>query len=169
MDKLKKLSLSFVIAVAVLLLGIAGASAAELPRTSGSSTMIAPGPYEGVFSGDVSSNNGSQAPITLELTHRGEDVEGIVTLGEGLYVNAGICGSANIPSSEQAFSVKTQPDDPQQLSTQLSFDVSGFQVGVNLESLISEDGEKITSQVNIDLPWICGPDLILTGTLYRTE
>ena len=155
--------------MAVLFTGIVRASAAEVSTPSGSSTLLTPGPYEGVFSGFVSSDTGSQAPITLELTHRGEDVEGVVSLGEGLYVNAGMCGGANIPSTEQEFAVKTDPGKPNQLSTQLSFDVSGYQIGVNLESLISEDGETITSQANIDLPWICGHDPVLTGSLLRAE
>lgn len=166
---MKKLGLGFVITFAVLFLGIGGASATELSAFSNSLTLITPGPYEGVFSGYVSSDNGSQAPITLELTHRGEDVEGVVTLGEGLYVNAGMCGGANIPSSKQNFAVKTEPGKPNHLSTILTFDVSSYQIGVNLESLLSEDGRNITSQVNIDLPWICGRDLMLTGRLFRTE
>jgi hypothetical protein len=169
MCKLKKLGLSFVITMAVLFLGIARAAAAEPVVISGSSTLTTPGPYEGVFDGYVSSDNGSRAPITLDLTQRGEDVEGVVTLGEGLYVNAGMCGGTSIPTSEQEFAVSTEPGKPDQLSTLLTFDVSGYQIGVNLESLISEDGNEITSQVNIDLPWICGRDVMLTGILYRIE
>jgi hypothetical protein len=166
---LKKLGLILVITFAFSILGIARASAAELSATSSSSTLTTPGPYEGIFSGYVSSDNGSQAPITLDLTHRGEDVEGVVTLGEGLYVDAGMCGGANIPSSEQEFAVKTELGKPNHLSTQLTFDVSGYQIGVNLESLITNDGKTITSQANIDLPWICGRDPILTGTLFKAE
>jgi hypothetical protein len=169
MRKLKKLGLSFVITMAILFLGIARASAAGPSIISGSPTLLAPGPYEGVFSGYVSSEDGSQAPIALQLTQRGEEVAGVVSLGEGLYVNAGMCGGTNIPSSEQEFAVKTDPGKPDQLSTILTFNVSGYQIGVNLESLISADGNEITSQVNIDLPWICGHDPVLTGILYRTK
>lgn len=169
MRELKKLGLSFVITIAVFVLGIARASAAGPAVTASPSNLIPPGPYEGVFSGYVSSDTGSQAPIILELTHRGEDVQGVVSLGDGLYVNAGMCGGTNIPSTEQEFAVKTEPGKPDQLSTQLAFNVSGYQIGVNLESLISEDGKTITSQANIDLPWICGLDPVLTGSLLRTE
>lgn len=155
--------------LAVIFLGITNASASGISPAPISSTITTPGPYEGIFSGNVSGDNSSQAPITLELTHRGEDVEGVVSLGEGLYVNAGMCGGASIPSSEQSFTVKTQPGTPRELSTQLAFNVGNYQVGVDLESLISDDGKMITSQVGIDLPWICGRDPMLTGTLYRTE
>ena len=168
-ENLKKLSVSIIITFAVLFIGIARAAATEISETTTMPTMITPGPFEGVFSGSVRGDNNSQAPITLELTHRGDDVEGVVSLGEGLYVNAGMCGGASIPASEQSFTVKTQPGKPRELSTQLAFNVSNYKVGVNLESLISDDGKMITSQVSIDLPWICGRDPKLTGTLYRTE
>jgi len=166
---LKKVTYSIVITLTALFLGIANASASGVSVAPILSTMTTPGPYEGIFTGNVNGDNNSQAPITLVLTHRGEDVEGVVSLGEGLYVNAGMCGGANVPPSEQSFTVKTQPGKPRELSTQLAFNVGNYQVGVDLESLISDDGKMITSQVGIDLPWICGRDPMLTGTLYRTE
>jgi hypothetical protein len=131
--------------------------------------MTTPGPFEGVFSGSVRGDNGSQAPIALKVTHRDEKVEGSLTIGEGLYVNGGRCGGAQIPFTEQYFSVKTHPEKPHQLSTQVKVKVSKYKVGVNFVSLISEDGSKITSRVSIDLPWICGRDPVLTGVLYRNE
>jgi len=166
---LKKLSVSIIIIIAVLFLGVPLASATELSNPSDSSTMLTPGPYEGVFSGSVSGDNRSQAPITLKLTHRSDDIEGVISIGEGLYVNAGRCGGANIPSTERYFSVKTQPGKPNQLSTHLTFNVSKLKIGINLEGLISEDGNTMTLNANIDLPWICGRDPELTGILYRNE
>ena len=131
--------------------------------------MITPGPYEGVFSGKVHGDKGSQAPIALKLIHRNEDVEGSLTLGEGLYVHGGRCGGAKIPSSEQCFSVKTQPGKPNQVSTRFTVTVSKLKVGLNFESMLSDDGNMITSNISIDLPWICGRDPVLKGTLYRNE
>jgi hypothetical protein len=131
--------------------------------------MTSPGPFEGVFSGNVHGDKGSQAPIALKLTHRNEDVEGSLTIGEGLYVHGGRCGGANIPSSEQCFSVKTQPGKPNQVSTQFIVTVSKLKIGLNLESILSDDGNVITSHISIDLPWICGRDPVLKGTLYRNE
>jgi hypothetical protein len=133
------------------------------------SSIITPGPYEGVFSGSVRGDNGSQAPIALKLTHRNEHVEGSLSLGEGLYVNGGRCGGARIPSGEQYVAFKTQTGKPRQLSTQLKVRVSKYKVGLNLETVISEDGNTITSKVSVDLPWICGRDPVLRGTLYRNE
>ena len=168
-ENLKKLSVSIIITFAVLFIGIARAAATEISETTTMPTMITPGPFEGVFSGSVRGDNGSQAPIELKLTHRNEDVEGSIILGEGLYVNGGRCGGANIPFTEQNVAVKTQPGNPHQLSTQLKVIVSKIQIGINLESLISEDGHTITSKASIDLPWICGRDPVLTGILYRNE
>jgi hypothetical protein len=151
----------------VLFFGTGHASATELSGYPDSSTMNTPGPYEGVFSGSVSGDNRSQAPITLKLTHRSDDIEGVVSIGEGLYVNAGRWVEEY--SIHGRFSVKTQPGKPNQLTTQLTFNVSNFQIDINLEGLISEDGNIMTLNANIDLPWICGRDPALTGILYRNE
>ena len=150
-------------------MGIACATVTEISETSNKATMKTLGPYEGVFSGSVRGDNGSQAPIALKLTHRNDDVKGSLSIGEGLYVSGGRCGGAKIPSGEQYFSAKTHPEKPNQLLTQLNVNVSKYKVGLKFVSLISEDGNTITSKVSIDLPWICGRDPVLMGTLYRNE
>ena len=135
---------------------------------SSSSTTVV-GPFEGTFYGYVNGDNGSKAPIILELTHQGDEVQGRVGLGEGLYVDAGICGATYIPSVVQYANGKTQPGNPNQLLTHLSFNVSNFEISADLAGEISKDGKTITAEANIDLPWICGSDPELYGTLSRIE
>jgi hypothetical protein len=123
------------------------------------------GPYDGEFHGMVYANNGSKAPISLNLTHRGNQVEGTVFVGEGLYVNAGVCGAAELPASSVYATGKTTPKNPRLLETTSTVEVQGIDVKVTLDSLIS--GNTIDADATIDLPWICGGDVYLTGTLHR--
>ena len=125
------------------------------------------GPYEGTFHGYVYGDRGSKAPLTLELTHRGEQVEGDLSLDRGLYVDGGRCGAFNVPSGVQYASGQTLSNDPRRLIAQSTVDVGGFGIGVDLESDVSPDGETVTAQATIDLPWLCGRDPVLTGTLHR--
>jgi hypothetical protein len=47
-----------------------------------------------------------------------------------------------------------------------SFKVSNFDIGVTLNSKIAADG-AINATGSIDLPWICGRDPQLSGTLSK--
>ena len=127
------------------------------------------GPYEGVFFGLVYGDNNSRALMALQMTDRNGVVEGKVYLGDGLYVDAGMCGQNEIPSMLQYASGKTNPNDPNELTVQTMVNVSGFDIGVNLNSTVSEDGKTLTAEASIDLPWICGSDPSFTGTLERLQ
>ena len=166
---MKKLSLSITIVLMVGMLVTASVSASGLPKIERSLSTFTPGPYEGSFSGTVSSDNGSQAPISMNLTHRGDVVEGSVSLGNGLSVNGGVCGTVDVPSVEQHITGTSQPDNPNQISTQMAFEVSGINIVVDLNSQISSDGSVIQAQTAIDLPWLCGRDPLLSGSLNRIE
>ena len=48
-----------------------------------------------------------------------------------------------------------------------NIDVGGIDVKVDLNSKVS--GDKLNATANIDLPWMCGGDQVLTGTLYRAS
>ena len=125
------------------------------------------GPYEGTFHGVVYGDKGSSAPLTLALTHRGSQVEGKVSLGSGLYVNGGWCGNVSIPSVSTYVEGQTQRLNARRLVTSPTFDVGGFELTVDFESNISTDGETITADAKVDLPWLCGRDPQLTGKAYR--
>lgn len=128
---------------------------------------VQPGPYEGLFEGFVQGDRGSRAPISLDLTHRGRQVQGQVTLGEGLYVSAGWCGAVQVPATEQYVSGQTVRGNEKRVVVTPSFDAGGFDLTVKFESTLSADGETITARAKIDLPWFCGRDPVLTSTLVR--
>ncbi len=139
-------------------IAVPGASAA--PAEAGQA-----GPYEGTFNGTVYAPNGSSAPMSLIMTHRGSNVDGTVFIGEGLTIDAGMCGSAAIPATSLYANGKTTVGNPKHLAAQSSFDVSGIKVTVDLDSLVS--GNKIDAKAKIDLPFICGGDKVLNSTLFR--
>lgn len=131
-----------------------------------SNTTVKKGPFEGVFHGTVVAPDGSEAPMSLDLTHRGNVVEGTVFLGDGLQVDAGLCGATAIPASSINAAGKTSTLNPKNLSAVSTFDVNGIAVKVLLDSQIQ--GDKLSAKAKIDLPWLCGSDPVITGTLYRT-
>jgi hypothetical protein len=123
------------------------------------------GPYEGTFNGTLYAQNGTKAPFSLNLTHRGNVVNGTVFLGEGLTIDAGVCGTAVVPSGAINANGKTSARNPKQLQASSSFEVNGINVTVDLDSAVK--GNTISTKAKIDLPWICGGDPVLTGTLYK--
>ena len=154
---------------ALLLVSGLSISTAEAADTSMSSSLTLVGPYEGVFSGILHGDNNSQAPIALQMTHRDGVVNGRLYLGEGFYVNAGRCGGTTIPAMTQAASGATLPNDPSKMLVNTSFNLSGFNIGVNLNSMVSADGNTLDVSASIDLPWLCGRDPYYSGTLYRIQ
>ena len=159
----------FGLLAAVLLvsgLAVGSAYAAEAPVSSAKSAV---GPYEGVFSGVLYGDNNSRAPIALQMTHRDGQVNGKIYLGEGFYVDAGRCGGTKLPAMAQSASGRTLEGNPRQMFVNTSFNLSGFEIGVNLNSKISADGENLSVSTAIDLPWICGRDPSYSGTLTRIQ
>jgi hypothetical protein len=164
-DKMLKKGLSAIlIMLAIALVLVSTASAAALLPT-----YHKPGPFEGVFTGMVSGDKKSQAPITLTLAQRGEEIQGSVVLGEGLYVDGGMCYAGELPATEQSMVTKIKSDDPRRLETRLLFNVSNVQIAVDLESELSADGQELAVITSIDLPWFCGRDPVLKGELVRVE
>ena len=159
---MKNLISAIILFVAAALMLSSTASAAGISPASQK-----PGPFEGKFTGIVYGDRRSQAPITIELTQRGEDIQGSVDLGEGLYVDGGMCYAGELPATQQSLATKIKSDDPRRLATQLLFKVSNYQIAVNLESELSPDGQELTAVTSIDLPWFCGGDPVLRGELIR--
>jgi hypothetical protein len=76
-----------------------------------------------------------------------------------------MCGAAAIPASSIYANGRTSAANPKALSARSSFDVSGINVTVDLNSKVS--GDTLNATAKIDLPWLCGKDPVLNGTLYR--
>ena len=161
---MKKIAASIVLVLTALFaLTLVASASPQNPETFDS------GPFDGTFHGVVYGDRDSSAQMTLELTHYGDTVKGTAFLGRGLYVDGGFCGAANIPASVRSASGQTVPNNPRSLVANTSFDVSGFDIGVELDSNISANGRVITADAKIDLPWLCGGDPVLTTTLYKAN
>lgn len=139
-------------------IAVPGASAAPAEASN-------QGPYEGTFNGTVYAPDGSSAPMSLIMTHRGRAVDGTVFIGKGLTIDAGVCGAAPIPASTVNASGNSSSSNPNLLAASSSFEVSGIDVKVDLNSKVS--GDKLNATAKIDLPWLCGGDQVLTSTLFR--
>jgi hypothetical protein len=72
-----------------------------------------------------------------------------------------------VPAIEQVVSGQTDHDNARRVAVAPTFDAGGFDLTVNFESTLSPDGETITARAKIDLPWFCGRDPVLSGTLTR--
>lgn len=157
---MKKLIIMGFVAIIGLFVVMSAPNASAAPLEAGKV-----GPYEGTFNGTVYAPNGSTAPMSLTMTHRGSVVDGTVFIGEGLSLDAGICGSAAIPASSVYANGNTLANNPHRLTASSTFDVSGIDVKVDLDSTVS--GDKLNAKAKIDLPLFCGGDQVLTGTLFR--
>jgi opacity protein-like surface antigen len=147
------------------LLSVATASVYAAPTKVKTNAV---GPYEGTFHGTAYGDYGSSAPMTLELTHRGDRVEGYVSLGQGLNVNGRFCGSSAVPADTLYARGRTESTNPHRLTARSTFEVQGMDITADLESNVSVDGNTIAAKVRLDLPWFCGRDPVLTGTLHKS-
>ena len=127
------------------------------------------GPYEGTFEGYAYGDKDSRALLTLDLTHRDGVVYGVATIENGLYVSAGRCGGGYLPGTSQYIRGVSLASNPRQIRAEMKFEISGFEIGVDMESSLSRDGKVIEGELTIDIPWICGRDPVLSATLERVE
>lgn len=126
-----------------------------------------PAMFTGNFAGTLFGSAGSSAPITLEMTQTGNDVTGIMSIGPGLVVEGGNCGSQEVPPGTQSANGRVDPSNPNHLDASAVFQVQGLTISIMLVADMSADGQTMTTQALIDLPFICGPDPVLNGTFTR--
>lgn len=128
-------------------------------------------PFEGTFEGIVNGDEGSSAPLTVDLTQDGVDVSGTATLGEGLLVNigAGLCpGVQTVPASTLDLNGQTSANNPRHLEKSTSLVVNGYNIGVNIAADVSADGEELSVLLNLITPFPCrNPEL--RAVLMRTQ
>jgi len=167
---MKKIMLGMLAAL-VSVFGLTAGSvlAADVAASSGFASVTKAGPFEGTFYGVIQGDNNSRAPIALQMTHRDGLVNGKLYLGEGLFVDAGRCGKTSIPSMARSASGKTYASNPNKLAMNTIFNVSGFNIGANINSSVSADGNTLNAKVAVDLPWICGRNPSYSGTLQRIQ
>jgi hypothetical protein len=105
--------------------------------------------------------------MSLDLTHRGNHVEGDLVLGTGLTVDGGMCGTVDLPANALFVEGETVRENSKRLIANPTFDAGGFDLTVDFESNVIADGKLIVAKATVDLPWFCGRDPALTGVLYR--
>jgi hypothetical protein len=125
------------------------------------------GGFNGRFVGALSGENGSSAPATLELTQTGDQVSGQLTVENGLTLDIGACGTQSVPPGTQTAAGRVDPANPNRIQTAGSFEAGGFTVGVTLTADLAADGQTVTANASLDLPFICGVDPSINGTFTR--
>ncbi|MCO5181526.1 MAG: hypothetical protein M9896_15905 [Candidatus Promineofilum sp.] len=125
------------------------------------------GGFNGVYRGTLSGDNGSTAIGTLTLTQTGNAVSGQLDIGPGLVLDAGSCGAQSVPQLTQTAAGAVDPATPNRLQTTGSIPVSGFTIGVTLTAELAPGGQTLAARADLDLPFICGRDPVISGTFNR--
>lgn len=158
--------IKYIIAIAAVLITLAFMVGAAFAAPNNDPSLQA-GPYEGIFYGTIHGDRDSKAPIAMALKQRGEQISGTVYLGEGLFVDGGVCGKVQLPATQQSASGINQSSDPNRLKATTMFNINGFQLDASLNSHLSADGSTLTATAKADLPWFCGSDPTLDINMQR--
>lgn len=156
-------------AVVAVSVQAAPAHAKPAPKATPQPTTISGGLYAGTFEGTLTGDKQSRAPITLELSQSGTTVTGDIVIGRGLTIDAGVCGLAAVPAGSETASGKTTTRAPRHLDAATTLSVQGMTITIDLDGDLSADGDTLTTKAKIDLPWLCGRDPVISGTLERTS
>lgn len=159
---LLKMILPILAIAAMATLVVSAEAAATKPPT------ISGGIFAGKFEGYLTGDRASRAPITLELTQAGSVVSGDITIGKGLVVDGGVCGVAAVPAGEQSAKGMVSARNPRHLDAAADLTVQGLDIQIELDGDLSADGKTLSAVATIDLPWLCGGDPVIEGTLDRT-
>lgn len=158
------------IMIALMTFFVASAQAAPVrPATGSTVTTTSGGLFTGSFEGVLYGDDGSEAPVVLELVQTGRDVTGEITVGRGLIIDGGNCGVVEVPATSQTATGKTTAGAPRNLDAAAAFKVQGLTVTINLDSELSRDGQDISAEARIDLPWLCGRDPVIAGEFTRAD
>lgn len=131
------------------------------------SGQAAPGSFNGSFAGTLTSDDGSTAPVTLDLTQTGTTVAGDITIGEGLTIDGGNCGAQAVPAGRRSISGQTDASNANHVEASAGYDVQGFTVTAELIADLSADGNTLNGRIDLALPFLCGRNPAISGTLQR--
>ncbi len=154
----------------------AGAPAATLPPAAAATLPVVGGgdsggggaaAFNGAFAGTLTSDDGSAAPVSLNLTQTGSTVAGDISIGEGLTIDGGNCGAQAIPAGSRSVSGQTDPSNPNHIEVSAGYEVQGFTITAELIADLAADGNSLNGQINLSLPFLCGRNPVITGSLAR--
>lgn len=136
---------------------------ATLPAVGGSGSAA----FNGRFAGTLTSDDGSTAPVSLNLTQTGSTVAGDIAIGDGLTIDGGNCGAQAIPSGSRSVSGQTDPSNPNHIEVSAGYEVQGFTITAELLADLSPDGNSLNGRIDLSLPFLCGRNPVITGSLAR--
>ena len=142
------------------------AAAATLPVVGGGDSGGAAA-FNGAFAGTLTSDDGSTAPVNLNLTQTGSTVAGDISIGEGLTIDGGNCGAQAIPAGSRSVSGQVDPSNPNHIEVSAGYEVQGFTITAELIADLAPDGNSLTGQIDLSLPFLCGRNPVITGSLAR--
>lgn len=161
-----------ILAIAAAAFGVVSAQAAPVQANSAAAPKplsISGGLFAGTFEGYLVGDQNSRAPITLELSQDGKTVSGDIVIGSGLVIDGGVCGLAAVPAGKQSAAGQVSARDARHLDAGAALDVQGMRIKIDLDGDLSRDGETLSAVAKIDLPWLCGVDPIVEGSLERAD
>jgi hypothetical protein len=136
---------------------------ATLPAVGGGGAAA----FNGRFAGTLTSDDGSTAPVSLDLTQTGSTVAGDIAIGDGLTIDGGNCGAQAIPAGARSVSGQTDPSNPNHIEVAAGYEVQGFTITAELIADLAPDGNSLNGQINLSLPFLCGRNPVITGSLAR--
>jgi hypothetical protein len=137
------------------------------PIGGGAAAPVAAAGFNGSFAGTLSSENGSSAPTTLDLSQSADAVTGRLTIGDGLTLDAGNCGIQAVPAGTQTAAGQLDPANPNHLETTGNINAAGLTIAVRLTADLAADGQTLTARADLDLPLLCGTDPAISGTFVK--
>jgi hypothetical protein len=135
---------------------------ATLPAVGGSAAA-----FNGRFAGTLTSDDGSTAPVSLDLTQTGSTVAGDIAIGDGLTIDGGNCGAQAIPAGGRSVSGQVDPSNPNHIEVSAGYEVQGFNITAELIADLAPDGNSLNGQINLSLPFLCGRNPVIAGSLAR--
>lgn len=160
-----RLLLALVAALAAVAIGAGSVAAAP---TQAAAKRRA-GPFEGTFSGRVTSSDGSSAQLTVTLTHRGDVVKGTATIGDGLTVSAGWCGGGAVDAATASVEGTTEPGNARRVALTPTVEVQGISIPITFVAAAASSGKTLAGRAVVNVPGFCGAAPELSGTLTRVR
>lgn len=150
---------------------LAAAPLVTLPAAPVEATLPAVGggaaAFNGRFAGTLTSDDGSTAPVSLDLTQTGSTVAGDIAIGDGLTIDGGNCGAQAIPAGARSVSGQVDPSNPNHIEVSAGYEVQGFTITAALIADLAPDGNSLNGRINLSLPFLCGRNPVITGSLAR--
>jgi hypothetical protein len=168
---MRRLFVQIYVVLGILLLAAANAQSLAPAKERASSPVS--GSFQGIFVGTAFSDRDSSARLTLNLTQKGNAVDGTAKLGVGLAVDTGglLCpGVVAIPSGMIDVKGTISPSNPSHLEARSNLSALDLVITALMIADLSKDGNIMNVQIKLNIPWPCKSatiKAILARNLYK--